>query len=108
MRSLALACTFNLVAASASLAAMLTEHQATDRAAAILKGDPYGSTTEQVLGRIRQTALVSAGSTPCGKVSRPVWSFHIVVASADQPIDGVLDIDARSGKTACATLPFLD
>ncbi len=82
--------------------------QATARAVTLLRGDPYGATNADVAKHIRASSLVTKGSTSCGRVKRPVWSFAVKVDSKDNPIDGVLDVDAVSGTIACATLPFLD
>jgi len=91
----------------------LSEGRARAAAIAILKGDPYGQTTEQVAQNIVASQLLNGGSTRCGgKTAKPVWEFHVVVPANrnpnGNPIDGFLVLDARSGKMICAGLPFLD
>ena len=105
----------SLVTAPA-LAAPLSEAQATAAAVRILMGDPYGKTPQVVMRHITESMLVGKGKTSCGPITKPVWSFHIVVPKADFPksmpadadIDGYLQIDATSGKMVCAGLPYLD
>ncbi len=94
---------------------LLSEAQARLKAVAILKGDPYGETTKAAAEKIRKAQLIAGGTSDCGAspVVRPVWQFHVVVpkdivAHGNEPIDGYLVIDARSGKLECASLPFLD
>jgi len=93
----------------------LSEQQARQKAAAILKGDPYGPTAKIAGSRIQKAQLIKAGTTDCdgSPVIRPVWQFHVtvpanVVAYGNELIDGYLVLDARSGTMQCATLPFLD
>lgn len=102
------------VAGTAS-ALELSEAQARNKAAVILQGDPYGPTVNVAASRIQKAQLLTAGTTDCGggAVTRPVWQFHItvpanVVSYGNEPINGYLVLDARSGKMLCASLPFLD
>ena len=100
--------------AAVQAAGAMSERQARTAAAKILKGDPYGNTTDQIMQNIASAQLLAAGTTLCGtKVIRPVWQFHVVVPknrnpSGDSKIDGFLTIDATTGKLVCAGLPFLD
>lgn len=92
---------------------LLTQRQAQAKAIAILKGDPYGRTTAEVSRHIRKTELLRAGTSICGPVAKPLWSFHVVVPTAENPagpatIAGTLVLDAASGRLECAGLPFLD
>ena len=92
-------------------AAGLEEKQALAKAVEILKGDPYGETAAQVAANIKERRRAPRRDTVCGGGAAQAWAFHVVVAHApgqDGPIDGWLVIDASSGKTVCATLPFLD
>ena len=100
---------------SATAQGYLSEERARLKAATILKGNPYGETNKAAATRIQKAQLVTAGVTDCGSepVTRPVWQFHVivpkdVVSYGNEPIDGYLVIDARSGKLVCASLPFLD
>ncbi len=90
----------------------MNEQNARAKALKILKGDPYGTTTEQVLKTIRDIQLVRDGTTVCGKMKHPVWRFHVVVEkpvnNPDSPINGYLFLDATSGKIVCGNLPMLD
>ena len=90
----------------------MNEQNARAKAVKILKGDPYGTTTEQVLKTIKDTQLVRDGTTVCGKMKHPVWRFHVVVEkpvnNPDSPINGYLFLDATSGKIVCGNLPMLD
>lgn len=91
----------------------LSEQQARAKATAILKGDPYGRTTKIAASRIKKAQLISAGTSACGPVSNPVWQFRVSVPAnvtphGNEPIDGHLVLDARSGRMDCAGLPFLD
>ena len=100
--------------AAVQAAGAMSERQARTAAAKILKGDPYGNTTDQIMQNIAGAQLLTAGATRCGtKVTKPVWQFHVVVPknrnpSGDSKIDGFLAIDAATGKLVCAGLPFLD
>ena len=101
--------------AAAQIQGMLSEKQARLKAAAILKGDPYGSTIEIAASRIAKAQLLVSGTTDCGAsaVKSPVWQFLVVVPKGAIPtqhseIRGYLVLDARSGKMECAGLPFLD
>jgi len=103
------------VASVAQTQAVLSEKQARLKAAAILKGDPYGSTVEIAAGRIAKAQLLVSGSTDCGAatVTKPVWQFLVVVPKGavptqDNEIRGYLVLDARTGRMECAGLPFLD
>lgn len=98
----------------ADAAALLDSGAARVAAVKILKGDPYGKTDKAVMLNIKISRLISKGPTNCsGAVAeRPVWQFRIVVPASRNPnggqgIDGILLIDARTGKLECATLPFL-
>jgi hypothetical protein len=102
-----------LLTTTHAVARDLSEQQARVKAAAILKSEPYGPTAKVAASRIRQAQLINAGTTDCGTVTKPVWQFHVtvpanVVAHGNEPIDGYLVLDARSGKVVCASLPFLD
>ena len=102
-----------LVALSAAAAGVMSESQARAAAVTILKGDPYGKTTAEVLRNIEDAQLVTAGSVCGAKVTRPVWQLHVVVPpernpSGENAINGYLVIDGQSGKMICAGLPFLD
>jgi hypothetical protein len=108
-----LCASFLLTFATCATARDLSEQQARQKAAAILKGDPYGRTAKIAGSRIRKAQLIKAGTTDCGRVTKPVWQFHVtvpanVVAHGNEPIDGSLVLDARSGELQCASLPFLD
>jgi hypothetical protein len=67
-----------------------------------------------VVRNIASTQLIVAGSVCGTRVKRPVWQFQVFVPKARNPsgdndIDGVLALDARTGKIVCVTgLPFLD
>jgi hypothetical protein len=92
---------------------LLSEQQAYVAAAAILKGDPYGKSSNQVRSNIESAQLISAGFACGARLKVPVWLFHVRVPKAHNPsggsdIEGVLVINARSGKLVCAGLPFLD
>ena len=92
-------------------AAELAEPQALAKAVDILKGDPYGSTSAQVTANIVERRRAPRRSTVCGGGDSMVWAFRVVVPKGpqrDDPIDGWLVIDARSGRLVCASLPFLD
>lgn len=94
---------------AAQAQAPLTEQQARTKAIDILKGDPYGRTTAQVVANIKGAQLVRDGITrACGARGKAVWEFHVVVAGRDPPINGYLALDARSGKLLCTNLPLLD
>jgi len=90
---------------------LLSEEQARAKAITILKGEPYGSTPDEVTKRIVEAQLLTAG-TVCGKTVRsPLWRFHVAVPKNAMPtgnnaIDGNLVIDARSGMMLCSDLPF--
>jgi hypothetical protein len=93
-------------------AGSMDEQNARAKAIKTLMGDPYGTTTEQVLKAIKDAKLIRDGRTICGKVKNPVWRFHVVVEkpvnNPDSPINGYLFLDALSGKIVCANLPMLD
>lgn len=79
----------------------------------ILRGDPYGNSSHEVLQNIGLIQLVSAGTSKCGRLPFPVWQIHVVVPkervkNGDSKIDGWLVLNARTGKMVCAGLPFLD
>jgi hypothetical protein len=101
-------------ATSAHAAGVMTEQQARMAAAKLLRGNPYGDTLNQIMKNIESAQLVTSGTVVCGvKVTKPLWQFHILVPEARNPsgdheINGFLAIDARTGKIACAGLPFLD
>lgn len=101
-----------IVASSSALAAPMAEKTALAKAVDILQGDPYGSTTAQVLANITERRVTTRRDSVCGGGAGAVWAFHVRVAkpssNPDQPIDGWLVLDAASGKLVCATLPFLD
>jgi hypothetical protein len=101
--------------AAAQTQGLMGERQARLKAAAILKGDPYGSTVEIAAGRILKAQLIVAGTTDCSSstFANPVWQFLVVVPkdanpSQDNEIRGYLVLNARTGKLECANLPFLD
>jgi len=94
-------------------AASITETQAKDTAQQILMGDPYGTTPEEIAANVKDAQMLTDGNTQaCGAVNKPVWQFHVVVASPatspKKPIDGYLVIDAVSGRLVCTSLPMLD
>ena len=96
-------------------APLLSESLARSKAIALLKGDPYGQTTQEVARNILEGQLIASGDTRCGgtTIRTPVWQFHVLVPAARNPsgdnaIDGYLLLDARTGKLTCAGLPFLD
>lgn len=104
-----------LLAASAATATQandvmfVTEAQA--RAVRLLQGGLYGRTDSEVTRRIRRGELQRTGRTACAPVTRPVWTFHVVVPASQnratgQRIGGVLVLDAKSGKLLCTTLPM--
>lgn len=103
-----------LCALPARAAGTMTEQQARLAAAKILKGDPYGNTTAQIMRNIEAAQLITAGASDCGeKVTKPVWQFRVFVPksrnpSGDNDIKGYLVIDGATGKLICAGLPFLD
>lgn len=104
-----------LTCGGAHAASLLTEQQAYAKAVGILQGDPYGSTPADVRKNIKQAQLLQDGNTrACGAKKRPVWEFHVVVATDNKDqfdhgvIDGYLALDARSGKILCANLPMLN
>ena len=107
-----LLCLF-LAATHANASSLLDEQQARAKAIKILMGDPYGTTTEDVLKTIVGGELLKDGKTQaCGDLKRPVWQFHIHVEirvnNPESPIDGYLVLDAVRGKLICANLPMLD
>lgn len=107
-----LLCLF-LAATHANASSLLDEQQARAKAIKILMGDPYGTTTEDVLKTIVGGELLKDGKTQaCGDLKRPVWQFHIHVETPvnnpESPIDGYLVLDAVRGKLICANLPMLD
>ena len=91
---------------------LLSEEQARAKAITLLKGEPYGSTPDEVTKRILEAQLITAG-TVCGKTVRsPLWQLHVAVPknaipTGNNAIDGNLVIDARSGMMLCSDLPFL-
>ncbi len=95
-------------------AVLLSESRARAQVISLLKGDPYGRTSQDVARNVLEGQLIISGDTKCGgKASFPVWQFHVLVPAARNPngdadIDGYLLLDARSGKLTCAGLPFLD
>lgn len=96
-------------------AALLSESLARSKAIALLKGDPYGQTSQEVARNILEGQLITSGDTKCGGTTTriPVWQFHVLVPAARNPsgdneIDGYLLLDARTGKLTCAGLPFMD
>ena len=97
---------------SVGAAGPLAEKQALAKAVAILKGDPYGDTPAAVAANITERRLMPRRDSVCGGGATPVWAFRVVIGkplnNPDSPIDGWLVIDATSGRTVCATLPFLD
>jgi hypothetical protein len=102
-----------LAVSPANASAYLSEEQARAKAVKILTGDPYGTTTEDVLKTIVGGGLLKDGRTQaCGNLKRPVWQFHIHVETPvnnpESPIDGYLALDAVRGKLICANLPMLD
>jgi hypothetical protein len=90
----------------------MDEQHARAKAVKTLMGDPYGTTTGQVLKTIKDAQLVRDGKTVCGKMKRSVWRFHVAVEkpvnNPESPIDGYLFLDAESGKIVCANLPMLN
>ena len=98
---------------STQAVASLSEPEARDKATHILMGDPYGNSPDEVAKNVKDAQMLSDGNTlACGAVNKPVWQFHVVVASPvtspESPIDGYLVIDATSGVFVCANLPMLD
>jgi hypothetical protein len=92
---------------------VLSRAEARKSAVEILRGDPYGESSREVLQNIRLIQFVSAGVTRCGRFAFPVWQIHVVVPKErlkdrDSKIDGWLVLDARTGKVVCARLPFLE
>ena len=111
----ATAAVFMLVSGCAHAAALLSEPQARAKAVNILKGDPYGTTPEEVAKNIKQINFAQEGNTKaCGARKTPAWEFHVVVVTANKDqfnngvIDGFLALDARTGKILCANLPMLN
>lgn len=97
----------------ACAAGILSKVQARRAAIEILRGDPYGKTSHEVLQNIKLIQLLSAGTSNCGRLPFPVWQVHVVVPKeraryGDSKIDGWLVLNARTGKMVCAGLPFLD
>jgi hypothetical protein len=91
---------------------VLSRVQARRTAIEILKGDPYGESSREVLRNIRVIQFVSAGTAKCGRFQFPVWQIHVVVPEErlkgrNSKIDGWLALDARTGRMVCAGLPFL-
>ncbi|MCL2713699.1 MAG: hypothetical protein FWD68_03650 [Alphaproteobacteria bacterium] len=112
---------FSLVAGTAprplSQMPLLSEQQARLSAAAILRGEPYGDSIEEAASRIVAAELATSGNTGCGKATRrnPVWQLHVVVpkeadkhGGREEPIEGRLVLDARSGRLLCTNLPTAD
>ncbi len=98
---------------SACAGDILSKAQARRAAIEILKGDPYGNSSHEVLQNIRLIQFVSAGTSNCGLFPFPVWQIHVLVPKervkyGDSKIDGWLVLNARTGKMVCAGLPFLD
>ena len=97
---------------------LLDQDQALDAAARILKGDPYGNTRAEIANGIKLQMLIVKGADPCKKepLQTPIWVFSVKAIDKHtldekgqpQKIDGLLTLDASSGKLSCATLPFLD
>jgi hypothetical protein len=83
-------------------------HQALDAAVGILIGDPYGQTSDEVLGHIVGVRMEQ--DHPCG--AEAAWVFDVLVPSAPsmdgQSIRGDLFVDTRTGRMVCSGLPFLD
>lgn len=93
----------------ASAASLLSEQQARAQAIAILKGDPYGTTSAQVAANIKQAQLIQDGhSRACGEPRNMLWEFHVIARTTERRIDGYLALDARSGELVCTNLPLLD
>lgn len=98
----------------AAQAAQLSEAQARAKAAAILKGDPYGATTVAAARTLKAARLAADGKTKVCAKRRPAWEFHVVVVTPNKDqfnagvIDGYLALDARTGKVLCHNLPLLD
>jgi hypothetical protein len=112
MKTLAavLCASFLLTFATSATARYLSEQQARQKAAAMLKGYPYGRTARIAASRIQKAQLIKAGTSKCGHpVTRPIWRFHVVVPATeveiDGGIDGYLEIDAQSGEEVCSPLP---
>ena len=81
-------------ATSALAGSLLSDRNATSKAIAILKGDPYGNSESQVKANIQQRRLVTDGMTKaCGPVEDPIWEFHVVVdtGNKEQFKNGVID-----------------
>ena len=100
------------LSSAASADAILAPDRARQAAIQILMGDPYGKTTEEVARNIRSQSLISRDANGC-RVSRtqPGYLFEVSVKdrpSGEGPIEGYFIIDAKTGKTICAGLPFLD
>ncbi|MGE5261152.1 MAG: hypothetical protein ACM3MH_09795 [Actinomycetota bacterium] len=113
MRRAVLLLCLSLVTSGVEARAYLDEKQARAKDVQILMGDPYGTTTEEVLKTIVGTELRKDGKTEaCGDVKKPVWQFHVHVEAPvnnpQSPIDGFLVLDAVRGKLVCANLPMLD
>lgn len=110
--ALLLAAGLALAAPTAGAAEPLAEKAALAKAVAVLKGDPYGDTAAAVVAAIRERRLVPRRDTVCGGGASLAWAFRVVIPkpvnNPDSPIDGWLVLDAASGRTVCATLPFLD
>jgi hypothetical protein len=111
----ATATVFMLMLGCVHAASLLSEQQARAKAIGILKGDPYGTTPDEVSKNIKQIQFAQDGNTrACGARKIPAWEFHVVVVTADKDrfnngiIDGFLALDARTGKILCANLPLLD
>lgn len=63
-----------LLAVSPANASAYLSQQARAKAVKILTGDPYGTTTEDVLKTIVGGELLKDGRTQaCGDLKRPVW-----------------------------------
>jgi hypothetical protein len=102
-----------ILSAASFAAEVMSEHQASVAAAAILKGDPYGKSFDQVRRNIVGAQLITVGSVCGARLKSAVWQFQVFVPKARNPsggsdIKGTLVIDARTGKLVCAGLPFLD
>lgn len=92
---------------------ILSKMRARTIAIELLRGDPYGNSSHDVLRNIRLIQFVAAGRSNCGAFRFPVWQIHVVVPKerikhGDNKIDGWLALNARTGKMVCAGLPFLD
>jgi hypothetical protein len=93
-----LVCTLSLPVHAAGL---LSEQEATRKAADFLRGRDFGGSYYDIVSHIKRSELVKKGWSHCGVVTTPLWAFHV-----QNPYDGWLYLDATSGEKLCSSIPF--